>query len=120
MRMLAVFGLLLLPSASGAQALDAVRVDPRGIPVWCPPPELVEAARAAPHAMSVGVLPAGTRGWECIPGVIRNDGIETFRLEVNVNGPANSVVLTGLPVRLVGPSAEPIALHEMKGTSPCR
>jgi hypothetical protein len=42
-------------------------------------------------------LPAATRMWETVPGVIRNDGIDTFRLEVNVNGRVNQVSLTLWP-----------------------
>ncbi|NOS70155.1 MAG: hypothetical protein HOP33_09520 [Verrucomicrobia bacterium] len=42
------------------------------------------------------LLPAGVRSWEFIPNVIRNDGVEWFRLEVDVNGPATSV-RWGLP-----------------------
>lgn len=37
------------------------------------------------------LLPAGMRSWECIPNVIRNDGIESFRVEVDLNGPVNKV-----------------------------
>lgn len=32
--------------------------------------------------------------WETIPGVIRNNGTDTFRLEVNVNGPVSNVVIS--------------------------
>ena len=35
--------------------------------------------------------------WETVPGVIRNDGIDTFRLEVNVNGAVSNVVMEVWP-----------------------
>ncbi len=36
-------------------------------------------------------LPEDARGWESIPGVIRNDGVDTFRVEVDTNGPVADV-----------------------------
>jgi hypothetical protein len=59
---------------------------------------------------------AGTRGWECVPGVIRGDGDDTFRLEVDVRGPARSVRLSGLSPLLLGPG-DPVGLHD-DGESP--
>src|SRR5262245_49949944 len=41
-------------------------------------------------------LPAGTRSWEAIPSVIRDDGVDTFLLEVDTNGPVNRVIVTNL------------------------
>ncbi|MCA9057421.1 MAG: hypothetical protein KDA85_02940, partial [Planctomycetaceae bacterium] len=38
-------------------------------------------------------LPAGTHGYEVLPNVIRADGIETFRVEVDVNRAVNGVTL---------------------------
>lgn len=48
-------------------------------------------------------MPLGLRGWETIPGVIRDDGVETFRLEVDVGGPVESV-------RFADPATFPSAL----------
>lgn len=39
------------------------------------------------------VLPAGMRMWQTIPGVVRNNGADTFRLEVNVNGVVSNVTI---------------------------
>jgi len=54
-----------------------------------------DAARRPPPppAPPPPVLPVGTRMWETIPGVVRNDGIDTFRLEVNANGPVSNVTM---------------------------
>jgi len=112
MRKLLVLALSLLASQSQAELRDVVQVDSQGIPVRCVSP-LASAANLEPLSpLSAAALPAGTRGWECIPGVIRGDGVETFRLEVDVNGAATAVRLTGLPVYLIGPAPAPIALHD--------
>ena len=46
-----------------------------------------------PPPTSIPVLPAGTRMWETVPGVIRNNGADTCRVEVNVNGPVSNVTM---------------------------
>ena len=38
-------------------------------------------------------LPDGQRGWGAVPGVIRNDGVDSFVIHVNTNGPVNGVTL---------------------------
>lgn len=35
-------------------------------------------------------LPEGTRGWETVPGVIRNDGIDSFVVEIEPGAPVES------------------------------
>jgi hypothetical protein len=57
-------------------------------------------------------LPPATRGWETIPGVIRTDGLETFRLEVDANGPVARVTLDGVESALVPPSPPPLDLRD--------
>lgn len=57
-------------------------------------------------------LAAGTRGWEVIPGVIRNNGVETFRLEVDTNGPVASVTLRDVSAALTPLQAPPFDLHD--------
>lgn len=99
-------------STANAQPPDVLRVDPQGIPVWCPPPHVVATRARSQNTNSISALPAGTRGWECIPGVIRGDGVETFRLEVDVNGSAQSVRLTSVSPYVIAPSAEPVSLHD--------
>jgi hypothetical protein len=68
-------------------------VDNRGVPMVCGASSVVEKS-SGPHPM--GLLPAGMRSWECIPSVIRNDGVDWFRVEVDVNGPVNSVLWSGI------------------------
>jgi hypothetical protein len=68
--------------------------DPDGIPLVCATglnrKSLAQGSQPGP---SVAGIPSGTRTWECVPGVIRNNGTDTFRLEVDVNGPVSRVTL---------------------------
>ncbi len=60
-----------------------------------------------------GDLPTGSRGWETIPGVIRNDGVESFVLEVDSNGPVSSVTLSSLSWSILYPGgASVVTLHD--------
>ena len=59
------------------------------------------------------------RSWEVIPGVIRNDGVDSFRLEIDTNGPVKRVTLRNVTLHLVAPGPEPIELHD-DGVSPDR
>ena len=112
MQHLVMLSFSLLASASQAQIPDAVRNDPREMPVRCVALDRVVTSRAPARTTAADHLPAGTRGWECIPGVIRGDGVGTFRLEVDVNAPASAVRLTRLSAYLTGPGDSPIALHD--------
>lgn len=53
-----------------------------------------------------------TRGWETIPNVIRNDGVDAFRVEIDTNGPVTSVIMDGIFPRLIPPEAPPIELRD--------
>jgi hypothetical protein len=46
-------------------------------------------------------LPPGTRGWQTVPNVIRADGVDSFVLEVETNGPVASVALDVAPFHFV-------------------
>src|SRR3954452_2143517 len=91
----------LLSSLVG-QGIEAGRitgVDSRGIPIACgtvgtkePLPKDVPGRRTP--------LPVGLRGWESIPCVIRRNGVDTFRLEVNVNSDVAGVTLDVDPALL--------------------
>lgn len=63
--------------------------DARGIPILCGT-GLKSPARSSGQTIGPQ-LPSWARSWETIPCVIRDDGVETFRLEVNVNGSARAV-----------------------------
>ena len=62
-------------------------------------------------------MPAGTRGWECIPGVIRDDGVETFRVEVTVSSAVNGVTLDAISVFLSPPETPPVTLRSPGGAA---
>jgi dockerin type I repeat protein len=81
---------LSTPVAGGEATLGT---DSRGIPLACGTgdPSAFEV-RAGGSGGAAG-LPAGTRGWECIPGAIFADGAGSFRVEVDANGPVSRVSL---------------------------
>jgi hypothetical protein len=56
--------------------------------------------------------PAGARMWETVPGVIRNDGIDAFRLEVNANGPVSGISLEVWPPILSQSGQTNVALRD--------
>ncbi len=93
--------------------------DAEGIPIVCGTDNLepVPGART-PRPPASGVpaartpIPNHTVGWEVIPGVIRNDGIDTFRLEVSVSSLVNRVLLEYIPSQLVAPGPAPLELFD--------
>ena len=107
-------------SPAGLRALLAQRVSPNqilgpdseGIPIVSGSANDVEpASTPALQAKSVG-LPSGTRAWETIPNVIRNDGVESFRVEVDTNGPVAKVKLDGISHLLILPEPSPVELRD--------
>ena len=73
-------GIPVLCGSDDSQAVASpLQISPLGKPPLPPPPT---------------VLPSGMRSWECVPSVIRADGVDFFRLEVDVNGVVSDVVLT--------------------------
>jgi hypothetical protein len=80
-------------------SIEAIRgVDSDGIPIVCGTGlerSDVSAAKPPPPPPSppTGELPSGIRSWECVPSVIRSDGVDTFRVEVDVNGSVAAVFL---------------------------
>jgi hypothetical protein len=85
-------------SKQGISADRILEVDHRGIPVLCGTEgeadfKVTQQAKPQPPPPSSVLLP-GMRSWECVPSVIRADGIDSFRVEVDVNGFVSNVVLT--------------------------
>lgn len=66
-------------------------VAPDGIPFVCESVGKDELASSVTQQTASSDLPYGTRGWETIPSIIRSDGIDTFRLEIDTNGPVAMV-----------------------------
>src|SRR4051812_47896673 len=79
-----------------------IATDFRGVPLLCGSDHLQVTASASQMSPSAKphppppptVLPSGMRAWECVPSVIRADGVDSFCLEVDVNGIVSNVVLT--------------------------
>jgi hypothetical protein len=67
----------------GVAASQFVDVDADGIPLMCG--THVELADLS--------LKPSARSWRTVPSVIRNDGLETFHLEVHANGPVKRVTI---------------------------
>jgi hypothetical protein len=88
---------------AGVRAENIVGVDSSGIPLLCGNGMSLPEREAAPALASASTLPAGTHSWETIPCVIRDDGMDSFRLEVNVNGPVQAVRMP-VPVNLLSAS----------------
>ncbi|MCZ6803139.1 MAG: FG-GAP-like repeat-containing protein [Proteobacteria bacterium] len=92
---------------------QVIGVDSNGVPITCGTFGDGKVESLPSHQQIVAELPEGTRGWECIPGVIRDDGLDTFRLEVDVNGPVSSVALThNISALLVPPEPLPFELRD--------
>src|SRR2546427_263976 len=70
-------------------------VDRHGIPALCGTQagDPSAAKMKIAGASSPLALPSGTRSYEVIPSVVRSDGNDSFRLEVNANGPVSAVQL---------------------------
>ena len=88
--------LFTVPSLSFAH--EILGTDQQGIPILCGDATGATASNAyAPLGKKPPppppVLPVGMRMWETIPGVIRNNGSDTFRIEVNVNGTVSNVTM---------------------------
>src|SRR3989442_10301191 len=83
-----------LPSLSGSDFLSPSESSSRKPPPPPPPP------------------PPPWRMWECVPGVIRDNGVDTFRLEVSVNGPVSNVVLRVWNPTIAQSEAEDITLRD--------
>ena len=95
-----------------------VGLDAQGIPQVCGAGDSLAPVTPSPKTMTTfgpDDLPAGFRSWETIPSVIRDDGSDSFLLEVDTNGPVNGVSITQLDAfpGVVGPtSATSFALHD--------
>ncbi|MCY2989513.1 MAG: hypothetical protein NTY19_16805 [Planctomycetota bacterium] len=66
----------------------------------------------APGAQASSGLPTGTRGWETIPSVIHNNATDSFRVEVNTNGPVQGVTIRSIDWGIVYPGSSALALRD--------
>lgn len=55
---------------------------------------------------------SATRSWETVPGVVRNNGTDTFRIEVDIGGPVNRVTFTGNIFGIITPQPTPFNLRD--------
>jgi hypothetical protein len=87
-------------------------IDPAGIPVVCLEPPAGGAETSSLEISASAVLRPGFRAWEAVPGVIRSDGVESFRFEVDTNGPVAAVRFIDVFPCLVPPQPPPIELRD--------
>ena len=74
--------------------------------------DVVDGGLDAPRLSINGLPPlAGRRDWETIPNVIRADGVDSFRVEVNLYGEVRSVVIPYAPY-VVGEGPAPYLLRD--------
>lgn len=85
--------------------------DDNGIPLLCGTTEQWKSKSKVDPQFN-GDLPVGTRGWTCCPGVIRNDGLDSFHVEVDVNGEVARVTMDGISLFLVAPNTPPFDLSD--------
>ncbi len=101
-----------LLEARGVSASDVLGVDEKGVPQLCGMSAPAPSVGRVETDAGAEALVAGARAWECVPGVVRDNGVETFYLRVNVNGPVRSVTLDGVSIGIVTPAPPPLALRD--------
>jgi len=113
-KLLLVVGLWLLEAAMVATPQSAERHTlPEGDPPQLLPMRCgLELPPVHPPFSVSSELPPGTRSWECIPSVIRSDGVASFRVEVDVNGTVNGVTMDQITELLVPPGPAPVTLRD--------
>ncbi len=92
--------MLLRQGVSTGQILGA---DAKGIPLVCG----TKNNPIRKNRQQRTELPTDTRGWEVIPGVIRNNDEDTFRVELDTNGPVAQVIISNLHPQLISPESSP-------------
>lgn len=94
-------------------------VDADGVPRVCGTGlETAATLVLAGNNTTLNLLPAGMRSWECIPNVIRDDGVESFRVEVDVNGPVSRIIFdvnTNYFISLSGSNTVPLRDDGLNG-----
>jgi len=93
-------------SSSVGRPLEPIGIDAAGTPLLC--------GTALHQAPVSDALTAGSfqHGWETIPGVIRTDGVDSFRVEVQVHESVTTVGMEMITPLLLPPEAPPLALRD--------
>jgi hypothetical protein len=80
--------------------------DERGIPQVC------GTVQPSGGQATAEALAATARSWEAVPGVIRTDGVDGFRILVEVGSPVAAVTMPELSDSFNAPSAAPVVLRD--------
>lgn len=94
---------------------EVIAVDPAGIPVICRHAPATEKERTTASMSGVATLsssPTGTRSWECVPGVIRDNGEDTFHIEVTAETSITAIRLDTLSPKLLASGVLPLAFRD--------
>jgi hypothetical protein len=92
----------LLDALAVVSTLAACEGPPASSPA---PPAAAPPPVVSGRAQALSSLPAGYRSIEAIPSVIRDDGVESFRLEVGLEKPVLRVFLESVAGNLVAPAS---------------
>lgn len=103
-------GYLSMLSKQEVDQSQIIGLDSSGIPMVCGTGLEKERVSGSYIPNTVSALPINTRSWESIPSVIRDDGIETFRLEVTVTEPVNGISLDSMSISILPPATPPVTL----------
>lgn len=104
--------LLKILQEEGVSATQIIGIDESGIPMVCGSNSYKNSSiYKETHTLNSSGIREGSRSWEAIPNIIRTDGIDSFRLEVNTNGPVQRVSIEPLPL-LKFDSVENLDLHD--------
>ena len=98
--------------AQGVKPGQILGHDQSGIPIVCGYTGVIQAVEPSQSQSTMSVLPDLTRGWENIPNVIRTDGIDNFRLEVDMNGMVGGATLYISADYLILPTPSPITMQD--------
>ena len=98
--------------AQGVKPGQILGHDQNGIPLVCGYTGNTNLPAASQSLSSMTASSIETRGWKVIPNVIRTDGVDHFRLEVDVKGPVNSVSIKITGNYLTLPTPSPITLQD--------
>jgi hypothetical protein len=79
--------------SQGVPITRILGVDAKGVPIVCGTGASAPVRQASGGGVSPQNLQGGLHGWETIPSVIRRNGVDTCRVEVDAGGPVSLVTI---------------------------
>lgn len=65
-----------------------------------------------PFAATIESACGSVQSWECIPGIVRNDGVESFRIEIDAGRAVSYIRINSLSPRLLTSQTTPIEFRD--------